>query len=90
MKDKFDGLVDQLLNGNVPLADAVEILERSLIQRAVALTEGNQSAAAKQLGIHRNTLQRKMAGYGLANGRPRARRKPPATEARSRKRNRTA
>ena len=42
--------------------------------------------ASKQLGIHRNTLQRKMTEYGLGNGRVRSRRKPVAREGRARRR----
>lgn len=57
-----------------------------MIQRALERTRGNRSAASKQLGIHRNTLQRKMVEYGLGKGRVRARRKPVAREGRTRKR----
>ena len=84
MKTEFQGLADRLLGGNIPLDEAVEILERSMIEGALALHRGNQSAASKQLGIHRNTLQRKLAGYGLDNGRPR--RKPAVKAARGRSR----
>ncbi len=86
MKEKFDGLVDQLFDGNVFLPEAIEILERSMIQRAMAGAGGNQSAASKQLGIHRNTLQRKLTEYGLTNGRGRSRRKPAARSGAARKR----
>jgi DNA-binding NtrC family response regulator len=85
MKERFDGLVEHLLRGNVFLEEAVEILERSMIQCALERSKGNQSAAAKQLGIHRNTLQRKMVAYSLGNGRTRARRKPAARQTRVRK-----
>ena len=60
MKDRFDGLVDQLLAGNIFLEEAIEVLEKNMIQRALERYGGNQSAASKQLGIHRNTLQRKL------------------------------
>jgi DNA-binding NtrC family response regulator len=86
MKNEFQGLAGRLLGGNILLDEAVEILERSMIEGALALHRGNQSAASKQLGIHRNTLQRKLAGYGLAAGRPR--RKPAAKAARGRSRRR--
>jgi DNA-binding NtrC family response regulator len=67
-----------LLNGNIFLQEAIEILEKEMIAGALARSEGNQSVAAKQLGIHRNTLQRKAVGYGLGAGRSRPRRKPVA------------
>jgi DNA-binding NtrC family response regulator len=86
MKEKFDGLVEHLLGGNVRLQEAIEVLERSMIQLALECSRGNQSAASKLLGIHRNTLQRKMVGYGLGERRVRARRKPMARAGRLRKR----
>jgi Fis family transcriptional regulator len=86
MKNEIEGLVDRLLGGNVFLQEAIEVLERGMIGGALQRHNGNQSAASKQLGIHRNTLQRKMVEYGLADGRSRARRKPPAAERRARKR----
>ncbi len=85
MKDNFEGLVQRLLNGGVFLEEAVEILERGMIEGALGRNAGNQSAASKQLGIHRNTLQRKMQEFGLENGRQRARRKPVGRVARTRK-----
>jgi DNA-binding NtrC family response regulator len=83
MKDRFDGVVDQLLTGNIFLEEAIEVLERNMIQKALEREGGNRSAVSKRLGIHRNTLQRKMAEYGLGNGR--ARRKPAARAGRPRK-----
>jgi DNA-binding NtrC family response regulator len=86
MTEKFDGLVEHLLGGNVRLQEAIEVLERSMIQFALECNRGNQSAASKLLGIHRNTLQRKMVEYGLGRRRARTRRKPVGREERWRKR----
>jgi DNA-binding NtrC family response regulator len=76
MKDRFDGLVEHLLEGGFFLQQAIEVLERSMIQSALDRNKGNQCAAAKQLGIHRNTLQRKIVEYSLSGTRTRAKRKP--------------
>lgn len=84
MKERFDGLIEHLLAGNIFLQEAIELLERSMIGRALEQNAGNQCAASKQLGIHRNTLQRKMAEYQIGNGRPR--RKPVSAASRARKR----
>jgi len=72
MKETFETLVDHLLNHGFFMEEAVEILEKTLIARAVERTAGNRCAASKLLGIHRNTLQRKMLEYKI--GEPR--RKP--------------
>ncbi len=85
MKENFDGLVQHLLNGGIFLGEAIELLEKSMIAGALGRNRGNQCAASKQLGIHRNTLQRKMAEYEIGNGRPHTRRKPAARITRPRK-----
>jgi len=79
MKGEFEGLVDRLLGANVSLHEATEILERGMIAGALARHRGNQSAASKQLGMHRNTLQRKLQEYEL-------KRKPAGREVRGRRR----
>ena len=81
MKDRFDALVEHLLDGGLFLQQAIEILEKSMIQGALERSKGNQCAAAKQLGIHRNTLQRKMVEYALNGARTRVKRKPMARAA---------
>jgi DNA-binding NtrC family response regulator len=84
MKDKFDGLVDHLLNGGIFMQEAIEVLEKYMIQGALERCDRNQSAASKALGIHRNTLQRKMVEYQLGSVRIRPRRKPVAGQGRPR------
>ncbi|MFB3826941.1 MAG: helix-turn-helix domain-containing protein [Bryobacteraceae bacterium] len=77
MKETFERLVDHFMGNGFFLEEAVEILEKTMIQRAMERTRGNRSAAAKLLGIHRNTLQRKLDDYQLVT-RP-VRRKPAAS-----------
>jgi DNA-binding NtrC family response regulator len=73
MKENFDALVDSLMKAGLFLEQAVEILEKSMIERSLQSTGANQSEAAKMLGIHRNTLQRKMVSYEIDGRRPRRR-----------------
>ncbi len=73
MKEGFDGLIDHLVAGGFFLEEAVEILEKAMITRALAKANHNQSEASKALGIHRNTLQRKMLQYQIDGKRPRKR-----------------
>jgi DNA-binding NtrC family response regulator len=74
MKETFERLVDHLLDNGFFMEEAVEILEKTMIARAVERTGGNRSTVSKLLGIHRNTLQRKIVEYKLGEKRPR--RKP--------------
>lgn len=74
MRESFDALVDHLVKAGFFLEQAVEILEKGMIERVLVRTESNQSEASKILGIHRNTLLRKMVDYDIGGRRPR--RKP--------------
>lgn len=84
MKEQFDNLVEHLIGNGFFLEEAVEILEKTLIGHVLERTGGNRSAASKVLGIHRNTLQRKMLEYQLEE-RPETR-KPARRIASSRRR----
>ncbi len=74
MKEAFNDLVDVLVNTGFFLEEAVELLESQMIRKTLLRCGGNQSAAAKDLGIHRNTLQRKMVEYKLDGKRAAAKR----------------
>lgn len=71
MKETFDAIIDHLVNGGFFLEEAVEILEKGIIERVLSRTDHNQSEASKILGIHRNTLLRKMVEYDIDGKRPR-------------------
>lgn len=77
MSDQFDALIEKLLDADFFLGQAVEVLEKGMIEAVLARHSNNQSMAAKDLGIHRNTLQRKMDLYRIDGKHPR--RKPPAS-----------
>ena len=47
-------------------ADAIQFLERHLLQRVLNQTGGNQSQAAETLGITRVTLRNKMRSLGIS------------------------
>jgi two-component system NtrC family response regulator len=51
------------LDADLPTATAR--LERTLIARALARSEGNRAEAARRLGIHRQLLYRKLKEHGL-------------------------
>lgn len=65
MKENFDAVVDHLVGNGFFLEEAVELLEKTMIGRALERTKGNRCQASKLLGIHRNTLQRKIEQYRI-------------------------
>ena len=65
MREKLDQLIDEMLARGVPYTDARQAIERRFISRALARSKGNVGRAAALLGMHRNTLSRKMDIYRL-------------------------
>jgi DNA-binding NtrC family response regulator len=61
----IDELAAQLLESGFFMEEAVELLEKAMITGALQRSDANQSEASKTLGIHRNTLQRKMSEYKI-------------------------
>lgn len=70
MREKLESLVAEMVEKHIFLDDAVREFERKFILNALAQTGGNQTKAAEVLGLHRNTLNRKIGQYKL-NGRAR-------------------
>lgn len=71
MKDQLEALISQMVERGILLEEAVKDFERKFIRRALERAAGNQSRAAKLLGIHRNTLGRKVEEYRLDDRTPR-------------------
>jgi len=65
VKDQLESLISQLVERGVPFGSALEEFEKKYIRRVLERTEGNQSRAARLLGMHRNTLSRKIEAYQL-------------------------
>ena len=65
MKDQLEALVNQMVERGILFDEAVGEFEKRFIKRVLDRAEGNQSRAAQVLGIHRNTLSRKMDEYKL-------------------------
>lgn len=65
MKDQLESLVEMMVERGILLEEAVAEFEKKFIRRVLEHERGNQSRAAKILGIHRNTLSRKVGDYKL-------------------------
>ncbi len=65
MKDQLESLVAQMVERGILFEEAVSEFEKKFIKRVLDHSNGNQSRAAKVLGIHRNTLSRKVELYRL-------------------------
>jgi Fis family transcriptional regulator len=65
VKDQLEGLVSQMVDRGILFDEAVGEFEKRFIKRTLERADGNQCRAAKMLGIHRNTLSRKIGEYRL-------------------------
>ena len=65
MKDQLEGLVTQMVDRGILFDEAIGEFEKRFIKRILERADGNQCRAAKMLGIHRNTLSRKIGEYKL-------------------------
>ena len=60
MRELLDQLVGQMVDRGIDYADAQREFEKRFIERVIQKHDGNLCKAADKLGIHRNTLARKM------------------------------
>jgi len=73
LPDNIDTLLDQYFNdldGDQPTAIyemVINSVEKPLLLYIMNKTQGNQSKAAKMLGLNRNTLRKKLKQYNLDN-----------------------
>ena len=65
VKDQLENLVGQMVERGILFGEAVNEFEKRFIKRVLDRSNGNQSRAARLLGIHRNTLSRKIDLYKL-------------------------
>jgi DNA-binding NtrC family response regulator len=65
LKEQLDRLVDELVTKGVRYEDAHREFEKKFIAHVLSRSDGNLGKAADLLGMHRNTLSRKIAEYRL-------------------------
>ena len=65
MRDQMERLVSEMLDKGIHYDDARREFEKMFIARALQRTRGCLGEAADILGLHRNTITRKMAEYRI-------------------------
>ena len=65
ISDRLDKLVEEMVERGVHFDDAVREFEKRFIARVLGSEDGSLTKTADKLGIHRNTLTRKMGEYRL-------------------------
>jgi len=91
MKDQLEALVAQIYGGGILYSEAVREFKKRFIMNVLRENKGNCCRAARELGMHRNTLSRTISELkidlrlfrpkqNLHHGGAEARRKPAAAE----------
>jgi len=80
MRKQMESLIGQMLDGRILLDEAVAEFEKIYIQKALERNSDHLSKTAGALGIHRNTLSKRVASY---NGKPTAKVNPPVKKKRT-------
>jgi DNA-binding NtrC family response regulator len=65
VRDQIEKLVQEMLDKGVLYDDARREFEKMFIARALQRSDGNLGDAAELLGLHRNTVARKVAEYRI-------------------------
>ena len=63
MRTRLEALIDEMLDGQIMLDEALTEFEKLYIQKALARNKEHLSRTATKLGIHRNTLAKRVAAY---------------------------
>jgi len=65
LRDQLERLVDEMVTKGIRFDEAQREFEKKFISTVLVKAEGNLGKAAGLLGIHRNTLTRKISEYRL-------------------------
>jgi len=63
MRARLEALIDEMLDGHILLAEALNEFEKLYIKKALARNKDHLSKTAQTLGIHRNTIAKRVAHY---------------------------
>lgn len=65
VKDQLEALVAQMYSSGILYSEAVREFKKRFILNVLQQNKGNQCKAARELGMHRNTLSRTIAELKL-------------------------
>lgn len=63
MRNRLEALIDEMLDGQILLDEALSEFEKVYIQKALSRHNHHLSNTASILGIHRNTLSKRVTAY---------------------------
>jgi DNA-binding NtrC family response regulator len=63
LRSQMENLIDEMLDGQIMLNEAISEFEKLYIQKALSRNAEHLSNTADILGIHRNTLSKRVSTY---------------------------
>jgi transcriptional regulator with PAS, ATPase and Fis domain len=63
MRARLEALIDEMLDGRILLEEALREFEKLYIKKALSRNNQHLSKTAEALGIHRNTISKRVAAY---------------------------
>jgi DNA-binding NtrC family response regulator len=63
MRELMENLIEEMLDGQILLNEALSEFEKLYIQKALMRCNKHLSETAEVLGIHRNTLSKRVTAY---------------------------
>ena len=65
IKQVLENVIDEMVAKGIYWSEAVSQFEKLFIVRALEESNGNLSRAAETMGVHRNTLSKKLREYKI-------------------------
>ncbi len=63
IRTRMEILIEEMLDGQIMLGEAISEFEKLYIQKALKRYNAHLSKTANALGIHRNTLSKRVTAY---------------------------
>lgn len=70
LRNRLETLIDEMLDGQILLDEARDEFEKLYIQKALTRNGEHLSRTSATLGIHRNTLSKRLAAYREQDKKP--------------------
>lgn len=65
LQEQLRCIIANMIGGHLQFDESVQAFRKEFITSVLLAHKGNQCRAARQLGMHRNTLARTMSGLGI-------------------------
>jgi DNA-binding NtrC family response regulator len=72
LKDRLESICIEMIDKGILFSEAVEQFENCFIAEVVSRNDGHLMRASEQLGIHRNTLAKRLTQYKAKSARRKA------------------